>query len=132
MTSYRFVRVVEYWNTHESISRHEWVMFIVREELSRFGEGMREQSKGGGKGLSGGRTKELNHKVFAHMKESRFSGKDGGVGWGSFFEDVLVALGSTDRDLEEAVKEVIDLRGSGKELTTREKVEDYLDPNVRR
>ena len=61
MTRDRFVRVVDYRNTHESISRHEWVMFIVREELSRFREGMRGQSKGGGKGLGGGRTKELNH-----------------------------------------------------------------------
>ena len=49
--------------------------------------------------------------MFIHMREARFSGKDGGVGWGAFYEDLLVALCTVDRELEEAVKKVTDLKG---------------------
>ena len=65
-----------------------------------------------------------------HMREARFSGRDGGAGWGAFYEDVLVALGSVDRELEEAVKRVTDLKGEGKEMGTREAVKTGVEEGV--
>ena len=52
----------------------------------------------------------LDHKIFTHLKDERFGGKDGGKDWLSFREDILVALGSADKQLEAAVKEVTDLK----------------------
>ena len=46
----------------------------------------------------------------AHFKDSIFAGNDGGTVWGNFFEDLMVAMGSVDKDLETTVKDVTDMK----------------------
>ena len=70
----------------------------VREVLERMVFGV---TMGGGKGNGGVKwekkdTGRLDHKIFTHLEDERFSGIDGGKGWLSFREDILVALGSAD------------------------------------
>ena len=77
----RFMRLMDYWNLAERIGVKEEAMGVIREEAQRSRERWRVEpgEKGGGRG-KGGWPKELNYKMFGHMKETRFSGKEGGVG----------------------------------------------------
>ena len=124
----RFVRIMDYWNAAERIGVKEDAMRAIRGEWDRMQSEWRNRGMDRGKG--GGRDRELNQKLFQHMREARFSGRDGGAGWGAFYEDVLVVLGSVDRELEESLKRVTDLRGEGKDWTSRESVRDGVGEEV--
>ena len=126
-----FMRLMDYWSLAERVRVKEEAMGVIREEARRSQERWSAEpgERGGGRG-KGGWPRELSYKMFSHMREARFSGKEGGTGWGCFLEDVMVALGSVDRKLEAAVRDVVDLRGVGKEWNTRSRVEEGVDAEV--
>ena len=73
----------------------------VWDVLEKMGFGV---TMGGEKGHGGVKWEKkdngrLDRKMFTHLMNERFSGKDGGKGWLSFREDILVALGSADKKL---------------------------------
>ena len=39
--------------------------------------------------------------------------KNGGIGWTNFFKDLMVAMGSVDKELEATVKTVTDMKKKG-------------------
>jgi hypothetical protein len=83
-------------------------------------------SKGGGKGgEKKGGTKYLDSKAVGHMKDNKFGGKDGGVGWAVFLEDMMVIMGSVDPELESAAKEVTDLKS--KDFEGEDGIKEYYD-----
>ena len=67
--------------------------------------------------------KNLDFKTIGHLKDSKFAGKDGGSGWTNFLEDFSVVLSSVDRDLEKAVKKVMETK---EKLESKEDVEELL------
>ena len=80
-----------------------------------------EGGKGGGKEVS---VKNLNQKTFTHMRDNKLSGKDGGKGWVSFFEDMMVALGSVDKRLKATVTRIVDLK---KDMATPEEAKEAAE-----
>ena len=87
------------------------------------------ESKGGkGGGEKRGGSRNLDAKTTAHLKDNKFSGKDGGVGWSIFLEDMLVVLGSVDSELEAAANEVTNLKEKGFDVD--DGVKKNLDPEV--
>ena len=106
----------------------------LKEEVVRALKGESDRAQQG-QGRGGGEQDRrngrwLDPKKFVHMRVERFGGKDGGSGWSTFFEDLLVTIGSVSIGLEQAVKRVTDLEGVGKAWTTREEVKGGVGPEL--
>ena len=100
----RFVLLVRYWEAHGALEVKREILRAIKNEIGKErSSGDRQEDRG-----HGGR--QLTAKTVAHLKDAKFSGRDGGAGWSNFFEDLLVSLGAVDKDLEEAVKEVTDMK----------------------
>ena len=102
-------RYMDYWLLWDKVQNKSELLEVMKREI---GEAKGGQSDGGDYGGQGKekKHKDLNYKVFSHMKDSRYNGKDGGLGWNNFYEDMMVAIGSVNKDLEGAVKMVTDLK----------------------
>ena len=94
------VRVVDYWSTHDQLVLKQELLDALKAEA----KSSRSRAQHGGGGGGGTWSRKLDGKVVAHLKDSKFSGKDGGAGWTNFFEDLMVVLGSVDKDLETSAK----------------------------
>ena len=126
----QFTRILDYWSAKERVALKEEMIDTLKEEWAR--SQSESQPRGGSeRGAQWrGRERWLDQKAFRHMWEERFSGKDGGAGWNTFFEDVLVVLGTVDQELEEAVHRVTNLKGVGKNWATREQVREGVGQGI--
>jgi len=133
------VVIAKYWQNAEKLQ----VKWDVKRELEKqkevLSEAMKQQNRDreaaakreGGKGVGGEERwgkRKLDYKAFTHMKDVRFTGKDGGTGWVNFFDDMMVALGSVDKELEEKVQEVTNMKD--KELGDAKEVKHRVGPEV--
>ena len=93
--------LMDYGTTHGQMIHKRKLVEILKLEVRT--TAMRTSSGGGGKDGdrgSEGWTKKLDTKVVAHMKDTKFNGKDGGAGRTNSFEDLMVAAGTVDKELE--------------------------------
>ena len=92
--------------------------YIGDQDLGRGDAAQDGERWGGNRRAEGSGGKRLDGKTVAHLKDNKFSGKEGGVSWANFFEDLCIAMGTVDKDLEEAVVKVTGLE--------KEKFQDTL------
>ena len=129
----RYSTLADFWATSDQLLWKRELLEAMKMEVRKIMEMQAERggSRGGGQGVAGGgghSVKKLDSKAVAHLKDSKFGGKDGGSGWGNFFEDLMVVLGSVDKDLEMAVKDVTDLKK--RSLDKPEAVKDIIEMEV--
>ena len=128
----KYMSLVEYWNVFELIKIKNEMLEMLKAEVRSLMETGEEPKggrryNGGGRNHQGGGVKRLDAKSVAHIKENKFGGKEGGGGWVNFMEDLMVAIGAIDKELEKAIKDVRDLKKTDldepkdvKELVDRE------------
>ena len=109
----KYSPLVEYWSAHRILAAKREALNVLKAEASRAiaaeaerGGGAGRRSGDPGHGGGGGTPKRLDPKVVAHLRDNKFAGKDGGTGWANFYEDLMVAVGAVDKDLELAIKEI--------------------------
>ena len=120
--------LVDYWTAHNQWVMKKELLEALKTEVKQ--TATRGQMGGGVKGVGrgGNWAKMLDFKVVAHMKDAKFGGKDGDVGWANFFEDLMVAIGSVDKELEAAVKAATDMKN--KELDKSGAIRMSMDEDV--
>ena len=135
MNSDLYTQLAEYWRVHDRAANKRELLEALKTEaknVMRLMEDSEDKKGWGGRahGLGGnhGITKKLEAKAVAHLKDNKFTGKDAGGSWNDFFEDLMVVLGATDKDLEAAVREVTDIKN--KSLNSFDKVKDEIDGDI--
>ena len=98
----------------------EKMLVVLRERKDDEKTGKIEGSRGEGK-----KKKDLDFKTIGHLKDSSFGGKDGGAGWTSFVEDLRAVLGSVNKELEEGVSVVMDLKR--KEFDDMDSIKSHVE-----
>ena len=121
-----FKILADYWKTFEQEKLKKEMLEILKQEFKNLQAAQEERGTGRGSsagGNEGGRNqKKLDAKTVSHLKDAKFSGHDSGSGWTNFSEDLLVAVGAIDKDLEETIKEMMDMK-----TTNLNKPEDVKD-----
>ena len=108
----QYLILVDYWTTESNLVLKRQLLETLKLEAKKIIEagGVREHGGRGRGAEGGGGGKKLDTKAVAQFKDSKYAGKDGGVGWSNFFEDLSVVMGSVDKDLEMTVKAVTDMK----------------------
>ena len=68
-----------------------------------------KRREGEDEGGRGEKKRSLEPKMVSHLKDAKFGGKEGGAGWPTLLEDLMVVMGSVDRGLEAGAKRAVDL-----------------------
>ena len=123
-------QLMEYWAINEQVKLKKELLEAMKLELKALSSiALAGEGRGRGGGDAGAPwLKKLDSKAVAHLKDAKFGGKNGGGGWANFFEDFMVAIGSIDKDLENEIKDVTDLRN--KALTDPESVKMEVDVEI--
>ena len=104
----------------QKLTEVEKMLAVLREKKGEEKTVKKDGSRG-----EGGRKQDLDFKKIGHLKDSKFGGKDGGAGWTSFVEDLRVVLGSVNKELEEGVSVVMDLKN--KDFDDMEEIKKHVE-----
>ena len=87
MTGELFKQLAEYWQMRDKLFNRRELLEALKTEakgiikhLDEVSERRMGQGRGGGHGIGGYGAKKLDSKAVAHMKDNKFTGKDGGAG----------------------------------------------------